>query len=57
MNDPREEAALQKAAEYELLGSRATDKDKREEYRTRAKFQRSIADELRSRLSTGAESK
>jgi hypothetical protein len=46
------EAVLAKAAECELLGSLAVERDKREEYRTRARFQRSIAEELRARLAS-----
>jgi hypothetical protein len=42
--------ALDKAAEYELLGSRAVDAEKREEYRVKAKFYNDIAKELRAEL-------
>jgi hypothetical protein len=51
-NDDRRDVdkALDKAADFELLGSLSADKEKRDEYRTKAKFQRSIADELRYKL-------
>jgi hypothetical protein len=42
--------ALDKAADFDLLGSLSADKEKRDDYRTKAKFQRSIADEIRSKL-------
>jgi hypothetical protein len=42
--------ALEKAAEYELLGSRAVDAEKREEYRVKAKFYNDIAKELRAEM-------
>ena len=46
------QAALDKAAEFEMLGSLAADQEKRAEYRARAKFQCSTAEELKSQLST-----
>jgi hypothetical protein len=46
------ENALEKAAEYQLLSCLAVDPQRREEYGTRAKFQYSIADELRTRIAT-----
>ena len=48
----RIEQALYKAAEYEMLGGWAADSEKREEYRTLARFQRSIAEDLRRELSS-----
>lgn len=42
--------ALNKAADFDLLGSLSADREKRDDYRTKAKFQRSIADELKSKL-------
>jgi hypothetical protein len=52
MSDVREdlEAALAKAAEYDRLARLATDPEKREECRTRAKFYRDIIEELRAEL-------
>jgi hypothetical protein len=44
------ETALEIEAEYELLGSLCVEPRKREDYRTRAKFQRSIVNELRAKL-------
>ena len=46
------ENAFEKAAEYQLLSCLAVDPQRREKYRARAKFQYSIADELRTRIST-----
>jgi hypothetical protein len=42
--------ALAKAAEYELLGSRAVDAIKREEYRVKAEFYHDMANELRREM-------
>jgi hypothetical protein len=46
------EDALEKAAEYQLLSCLTVDPQRREEYSTRAKFQYSVADELRTRIAT-----
>jgi hypothetical protein len=46
------ETALEKAAEYELLGCLAADPQKREKYGTRANFHYRRADELRTRITT-----
>jgi hypothetical protein len=48
-------AALDKAAEFELIGSLAADPLKRAEYRTLAAFQYSIAHDLRVRMATGTD--
>ena len=47
--------AIETAAEYEMLGSLAADRDKREEYRTLARFHQSIANELRREIGTPIE--
>jgi hypothetical protein len=44
--------ALDKASEYEMLGSLTVDRKKREAYRTQAQFHYSIADELRAKLAS-----
>jgi hypothetical protein len=49
------QAALDKAAEFELIGSLAADPLKRAEYRTLAAFQYGIAHELRVRIATGTD--
>ena len=49
------QAALDKAAEFELIGSLAADPLKRAEYRTLAAFQYSIAHDLRVRIATGTD--
>jgi hypothetical protein len=49
------QAALDKAAEFELIGSLAADPRKRAEYRTLAAFQYSIAHELRFLMATGTD--
>jgi hypothetical protein len=52
MTDLRDkiQAALDRAAKYELLGGLAVDREKRREYRTLAKFNYSIAYELRDEI-------
>jgi hypothetical protein len=49
--------ALEKAAEYELLGSLANEPSKRAQYRTFAEFEYSVAHELRKLMAeeTGVE--
>jgi hypothetical protein len=44
--------ALSKATEYELLGSLAVDKTKREECRVKAQFYQDIAAELQKQMGT-----
>jgi hypothetical protein len=51
------EAALDKASEYEMLGSLTVDRRRREAYRTQAQFHYSIANELRAKLASLPERK
>jgi len=44
------QTALDKAAEYEMLGILTVDAKKRKAYRNRAQLHQSIADELRAKL-------
>jgi hypothetical protein len=52
MSDLKEQyqAALDKASEYEMLGSLTVDRKKREAYRRQAQFHYSVAYELRAKL-------
>lgn len=47
------QAAISKAAEYEMLGGLATGKERREEYCTKARFYEDLADELRKLIANG----
>ena len=48
--DAQIQKALDKAADYDRRAESTTDAEKRADFKTRAKFQRSIAEELRSKL-------